>query len=583
MLKRFSRKWIELLLGTTVACLGGTFLDSIHTENAFAQEESSASSDVTTEKTTVQLDETRSILQNLLEGGHPYLGFSKKFEIPLKSVRDLYEKTGFQPIWFTKDKKTFCAKAVIELLSHVEEEGLDAQDYEWFFSELNAYLKSTNGIESDEASIEDLLRADILLSNALLQYISDVRGDRLSPKKIDKELYLEKPKVEGPLVLFDFIKNSDPKDCAWVNKIAPQNPEYQALKKILKELLEKQNNGQSPSAFPMGPSLKEGVSGKSVLALRRALHSRGYGNLESVENLELFDGALQEAVKAFQKAHGLDVDGVVGPSVQSLLSKSLQDQIDQIIVTLERWRWMPADLGQKYILVNIPEFEVRTYDQGKLVFRMPIIVGRAYRETPVFYSEIINVIFNPSWNVPKMIAVSDKLPHIKKKGADYLIQKKIHVYENGTEIDPRHINWSEVTKQNFNFHFRQDPGAMNALGRIRFTIVSPFDVYMHGTPEQELFDKTKRTFSSGCIRLEDPVKMAEFVLGDEQKWSTMLIKENVDQGKTQTIPLKNPVTVYIQYFTVFVDDSGTLQILEDVYGQDKEILKALKSRRAQAP
>lgn len=582
MLNRFSKKWMELLLGTAFACLGVAWIDVICPANSFAQDASSAG-EPQNEVTALPLNETRSHLQSLLEGGHPYLGFSKKFEIPLKSVLELYEKTGFQPLWFTKDKKTICAQAVIELLSHVEEEGLDPQDYEWVIGELNSYLKAAEEGKTDQSSLEDVLRADILLSSALLQYISDARGERLSPKKIDKELYLEKPKVEEAEVLLELMKNAEPKDCAWMDKIPPQNPEYQALKKILKELLEKRNKGEGPIALAMGPPLKEGMSGPRVLELRQALQSRGYGTLDSVENLNVFDVTLQDVVKAFQKDYGLDMDGVAGPQVQGILSKTIQDQIDQIIVTLERWRWMPANLGQKYILVNIPSFEAQTYDQGKLIFKMPIIVGKAYRETPVFYSQIINVIFNPSWNVPKMIAVSDKLPLIQKKGADYLTQKKIHVYQNGVEVNPHHIDWSHVSKQNFNFHFRQDPGAMNALGRIRFTIVSPFDVYMHGTPEQELFDKTKRTFSSGCIRLEDPVKMAEFVLGDAQKWSPDLIRAEVDQGKTETIPLKDPVAVYIQYFTVFVDNTGTLHILEDVYGQDKQILKALKSRRSQAP
>ena len=175
------------------------------------------------------------------------------------------------------------------------------------------------------------------------------------------------------------------------------------------------------------------------------------------------------------------------------------------------------------------------------------------------------------------------MKEVQKKGANYFTQKKIHVYKDGFEVDPHQINWSQVTKENFNFHLKQDPGSQNALGQIRFTIVSPFNVYLHGTPEQELFDKTKRTLSSGCIRLENPVKMAEFIFGKDSKWSEESIKNEIDSGKTETIPLQTPVKVYIQYFTVCVDESGKARFLADVYGQDKQILGALKSRRAQAP
>ncbi len=577
----FSKKWIDVLLGTTVACLGFSFLEGFSKGEALADVSSSSSPANKTAENSLpssSLNTTREALQSLLEGGHNYLGF-KASEISHSTLLKLYTKVGFQPLWFTEGRKSTCASAVIKMLETADEEGLEPAEYAPFLKKLESYV-GADGSKQETAAQEDLLRADILLSYVLLQYISDVRGERLSPKKIDKELYLDVSKTDEPAVLLDLLQNSPKNTCEWLEKLSPQNPEYKALKGVLKDLKSQQAQGKEEKILSDGPKLKKGNSGKRVLELREALASRGYN---SGGASDVFDERLETIVKTVQKDFGLGVDGVVGQDLQGHLSKRIEDKINQVIVTLERWRWMREVLGSKYVLVNIPEFEARTYENGQHIFTMPIIVGRTYRETPVIDSEIINVIFNPTWNVPRLIAVEDKLKEVQKKGANYFTQKKIHVYKDGFEVDPHQINWSQVTKENFNFHLKQDPGSQNALGQIRFTIVSPFNVYLHGTPEQELFDKTKRTLSSGCIRLENPVKMAEFIFGKDSKWSEESIKNEIDSGKTETIPLQTPVKVYIQYFTVCVDESGKARFLADVYGQDKQILGALKSRRAQAP
>jgi len=577
-LRPFSKKWIDVLLGTTVACLGFSFLEGFSRE---ALADVSGPSQATTENavlTSASLGEIREALQTLLEGGQHYLGFSTSPEVSHSILLNLYAKVGFQPLWFTEERKLSCASAVINKIKNADEEGLEVSDYTPFLKRLEEYV-GENATKQEGVSQENLLRADLLLSYILLQYISDVRGERLSPKKIDKELYLDKPKIDEPEVLLSLIQSIPSNSCDWIEKLAPQNPDYKVLKGVLKDLKSKKERGEEEKNLSHGPSLKKGDKGKRVLELREVLTSRGY----NAAGKDVFDESLEAAVKAYQKNLGLTVDGVVGPIVKEYLSKKLEDRINQVIVTLERWRWMPPILGDKYLLVNIPQFEVRAYKNNQFVFVMPIIVGRSYRETPVFHSEIINVIFNPTCNVPRMIAVQDKLKDVQKNGADYFTKKKIHVYKDGHEIDPHQINWRQVTKENFNFHFKQEPGELNALGRIRFTIVSPFNVYLHGTPEQELFDKTKRTLSSGCIRLEDPIKMAEFVFGDTSTWSEEAIKNEINSGKTVTIPLQVPVRVYIQYFTVSKDDQGNVRFLEDVYGQDKQILQALKARKAQAP
>ena len=475
-------------------------------------------------------------LQTLLEGGDHYLGVGRYFTIPNSQVFNLYQKASFQPLWFTDTRKTEAADAVLNTLKQVEEEGLDPKDYAAALEKIGSLLKTP---QTDSDYTENLLRADILLSHALLQYISDARGERLTPKKIDKELYLAKPEVNEEDILYELIEKSRPEDktADWLALIPPQHPEYQALKAELKKLLTQEDQGLAPS---------------------------------------------KTEEEDAQEAHNNKKRGGKGKKHRPTV-RTAQSKINQLIVTMERWRWMPEKLADKYILVNIPEFKAFTHDRGKLVFDMNVIIGKDYRETPVLYSKITNIIFNPIWNVPHQLAVHDELPLIQKRGADYLTKKKIRVYQNGVEIDPHSVDWSAIGPGSFDFSFKQDPGNQNALGRLRFTIHTPFDVFLHGTPEQKLFSRSKRNLSSGCIRLEDPVKMAVFVFGDQAHWSEGQIQKDIDTDTTKTVSLKTPVDVYLEYFTARPNDAGEIQYFDDIYGQDKQILKALKSRHARAP
>lgn len=608
--------WGTTLLWSVVACIlgiaGGLFwfdhgklINKPHREDQAPQEQEKDKSSVlqeeknleepeeienqqelSTEQGEIRQDQQDSSLttelQNLLEGHEATLGFSGRFDVPFKDVERLYAHFSFRPLWVTEQKITSCEKLVVDTLSHSEDEGLEKQDYTWIEKDYQKFIgQSQDPSFSPEEQRIALLKADILLTQGLIQYISDVQGERLSPKKIDKELFLEDVRVDEVTLLSELLKK-DSSGCDWLNKLPPSHQQYQALKKALKAYREKAEQDQELPKFPKGPTLRKGMKGERVLDLWKVLQAKGFIDSQVMPQ-SVFNETLEEAVKTFQSVNNLQADGVVGAQTQNLLSLTVQETIDHIIVTMERWRWMPPVLGNKFVMINIPEFQARAYEGGKLAFSMPIIVGKSYRETPVFASKIVNIILNPTWNVPRLIAVADKLPDIQKKGPEFLVQKGFHVYRDGAEIDPRTVNWKNITTKNFNFHFRQNPGDQNALGRIRFTIVNPFDVYMHGTPDQKLFAQARRMFSSGCIRLEDPVKMAVFIFGDSQKWSRESIHAVIEENKTQTIPLKKPVAVYLSYFTVFEEENGQLAFFEDVYGQDKEILKALKSRRSRAP
>lgn len=288
---------------------------------------------------------------------------------------------------------------------------------------------------------------------------------------------------------------------------------------------------------------------------------------------------LWNAVKRFQNRHGLEVDGVVGPQTLSMLNTSHDDQKDRIILAMERWRWLPKNLGHRYIIVNIPHFQLTAYEKDKKVLEMKIIVGRQYRKTPTFFSEVYEIRFNPAWHVPQGIFRKDKLPKILEDPS-YVTRKGFKVYDafTGTPRDPYSVDWEQD-----DIRLVQPPGNQNALGKIRFTLKTTNDVYLHGTPDHQLFNKTQRAFSSGCIRVEDPVKLATYMFNDDDAWSSEKISQETSKTTTRNVPLKSAVPLYVLYMTVWVDDKGTPYFLNDLYGRDRALIRDLKKNRNAEP
>ncbi len=282
-------------------------------------------------------------------------------------------------------------------------------------------------------------------------------------------------------------------------------------------------------------------------------------------------------MRRFQKWHGLAVDGVVGPATLAALNVSVEKRIRQIEVNLERWRWLPQELGARHILVNIAGFELNVIENGQPVMTMRVVMGKEERPTPVFSGALTYLVVCPYWQVPSTIAVKDKLPQIRKDPG-YLTRKKIKVFQGGEAINPRTINWSEVTAKNFNYRFRQDPGPKNALGRVKFVFPNPFSVILHDTPDRELFTRNVRTFSSGCIRVEKPIELAEYVMHGDPQWTREKILATINKWVERTVWLPEPIPVHLLYFTAWVDAEGMTHFRDDIYGRDKRLDEALRKK-----
>lgn len=297
---------------------------------------------------------------------------------------------------------------------------------------------------------------------------------------------------------------------------------------------------------------------------------------------ETFDDALKQATIVFQKRHGLDPDGVVGRATRAALNVSVESRIAQIMLNMERWRWMPDDLGERHVLVNIPAFSLQGIENGRIRTEMRVVVGKEYRRTPVFSDRISYLELNPFWYVPPKIAANDVLPKILADPT-YVTSAGFSVLDgwgaNAQTLDPAAIEWSVLGPGKFPYKLRQNPGPQNALGRVKFMFPNKHDVYLHDSPARELFGRTLRTFSSGCIRVERPLDLAAFILDDQAGWRRADIEQAITGKDTRIVRLDTPVPVHLTYFTAWSSEDGTVNFRQDIYGRDSALAKALPARQ----
>ncbi|HSG47113.1 MAG TPA: L,D-transpeptidase family protein, partial [Longimicrobiales bacterium] len=364
--------------------------------------------------------------------------------------------------------------------------------------------------------------------------------------------------------------------------LAPAQPEYQRLRMALAQLREAQAAG-GWEGIDGGPTLREGEASPRVAQVRRRLMASTDGaerRLAAAPDslTESFTGELSEAVRSFQHRHGLDEDGAVGARTLDALNVPVEVRIQQVIANLERWRWLPHDLGARHIRVNIAAFETEVWDEGRVAMRLRSIVGRQYRMTPSFTASMRYLVVAPYWHVPPNIAALDKLPEIKRD-VGYLARQRFTLLDQRTNdvVDPATVDWPAMTGSEFNrrYRLRQDPGPLNALGNVKFMFPNRHHVYLHDTPQRELFQRTQRDFSSGCIRIEDPMALAAFLLSGDPAWSPATLQAAVAQGTERTIFLPEPIPVHLLYMTAFVDPEGHVHFRSDLYGRDGMVLNAL--------
>lgn len=485
-----------------------------------------------------------------------------------------YESRVYLPAW-SDDKGPFShVDSLVQAIQDAHLEGLRAEDYHLesilFILDKIRQSQKANKLFSPGALID----LDLLCTDAFLIYGSHLLSGRVNPVTIHAEWNAKRKEADLARVLEESLEKeqitNSLQSFVW-------HPGYQRMRQALVLYRKISAVGGYPSV-PPGPKMQKGDRGERVPALRKRLMASGDLSPGIGEDESFFDENLERAVRRFQKRHGLDMDGVVGKGTLSELNIPVEERIRQIIVNMERWRWLPQTLGKRYILVNIANFELEVIEDGQLVLTMRVVVGMPYRKTPVFSDKMSYLIFSPYWNVPPGIATKDILPAVRKD-VNYLKEKNIRIYHGWgaetKELDPQSIDWFNVTAKSYPYRFRQDSGPWNALGRVKFMFPNPYDVYLHDTPTQDLFAKADRAFSSGCIRLEKPVDLAEYVLWGDPKWTRSAILEAMKRSIEQTVRLPELIDVHLLYWTAWADEDGTIHFRKDLYERDKVLYEAL--------
>lgn len=418
--------------------------------------------------------------------------------------------------------------------------------------------------------------AELEMTQAMIQYARHLWTGRLDPKRIHPDNHLKPPRFDAPDLLRRAGADGDLN--AVLASYAPRTHRFARLKIGLRQLrMERRAGGWTP--MEDGPPLAAGDSSPRVALLRSVLRQRGdlpVADSASDGKAELFDSAMVAALRRFQRRHGLDPDGKLGPATLAALNVPLDKRIEQVLVNMERERWLPPDQGPRAIFVNIAGFTVAVLDGDSTTFRTRAIVGKAYTMTPVFMDSLRTIVINPYWNVPRSIATKEYLPILKRDPARLARQgfeALPGMNERATPVDVRKVDWSKVTASNFSYLLRQKPGPGNALGHIKFLFPNHLNIYLHDTPTRALFEERVRTYSHGCIRVQDPIGLAVTLLSAQPGWTADSIKAIIATGKETVVPVKPPLPIYLMYQTAWVSSRGVLNIRPDVYKRDNLVVE----------
>jgi murein L,D-transpeptidase YcbB/YkuD len=364
------------------------------------------------------------------------------------------------------------------------------------------------------------------------------------------------------------------------SKSVLQSTSHLELERILDHFQEIAQEGGWP-IVPAGPNMKRGYRGERVAILRTRLKKTGDLDFSHQSTSDLFGAELELAVRKFQQRHGIDVDGIVGRKTLAALNVPVEARVEQIRLNIERLRESRFDFGRRFILINSASYELAVVEDGQTIIKMRAVVGRPDRPTPVFSGKMTYLVVNPYWDVPSSIAEEDILPKIRMN-PDYLLEHNIKVFEVSegrmVEVDPQNTDWQSVKADSFHYRLRPEPGPLNALGRVKFMFPNTFGVYIHDTSARELFEEPKRNYSSGCIRIEDPVDLAEYLLRGESEWSREKILATIDSGERRVVKLPEPIAVHLLYLTAWVDEGGSVQFRDDIYGRDSELSEGQASK-----
>jgi murein L,D-transpeptidase YcbB/YkuD len=468
-----------------------------------------------------------------------------------------YAETAPAPLWVNERGPGVRARLLRTALENAGQEGLPPARYR--LAEIETHWPGA--IPATQACL------DLLLTTAFDRYSRDLRRGRVGPHEADPSWQL-RPADFDPVAALQTAATDD--DLVRLLKsLPPPHAAYARLRAALADYRQFADQGGWP-ALPPGPTLAPGDVHPQVPALRARLHGEGDLPRLALSFGTRYDAALAEAVQDFQRRHGLQPDGIVGAQTRAALNVPAAGRAAQLRRVMERWRWLPRELGDHYILVNTAGFELAVIENGKAVLRMRTINGTPDQATPSFTATLQSLIINPYWYVPERIARERLWPR-EARTPGYLAARGFRVFDarnDWQELDPARLDWTRVNGNDSGVRLRQDPGPNNLMGRLSFVFPNPHDVFLHDTPDRQLFERDTRTFSEGCVRIEDALALARHTLRQTPEWTGARLREEIEALRHRTLPLPEPVPVYVLYLPSWVDDDGRVQFRNDPYGRE---------------
>jgi len=502
-----------------------------------------------------QNSELQTQVEALLESG-PFEIQGAHIAYP-NVIYTFYAQRSFRPAW----SNAHTASELRRAIKDSEADGLDPLDYH--LPILEQLATGAGGSQSTQAAFE------ILHTDALLRLADHLQFGKVDATSFDAQWNYTRSAagIDVPQRLELGVASNDL--YAEIEKLKPTHRLYQTLKLELAHLREVAARTERIT-LAQGKSIEPGAHDEQVPALRKRLSFSRDLDAAEVTSSDLYDPTLQAAVQRYQERMGLTADGKIGARTITELNVSLDERISQLRVNLDRGRVLLHDLPNEFVIVNIAAYWVYLVRGQEVVWNARAQVGKTYRRTPTFRSDINYLVFNPTWTVPPGIIRNDILPDARRDPAS-ITRRGLKVLDaQGNEVDPGSVDWSKFKSGNIPYTLRQDPGPKNALGRVKIMFPNSYSVYLHDTPSQTKFDETDRAFSSGCVRVERPLELAELLLADPARWNAGTIRQTIDAGKLQNVTLSNKMPVLIAYWTAWVDPQGRVNFRRDVYGQDAQ-------------
>lgn len=501
-----------------------------------------------------------------------------------------YEGRAYQPAWTTEAGPLPLAEDLINTLQEeAGREGLRASDYH--LAKIKAVLAELRLGQASQKALAPALLADLdfLLTDAFLRYGADVSLGQVNLEALEEKWFTKSDEMDLVPALHSAISAARIADT--LRSLPPKQAGYTRLREVLTRYRDIATRG-GWSTIPTGPALALGATDERITKLRARLIIDGdlFPSASPETPAPLFDASgkrtqepaptavfdqdLEQAVKKFQQRHGLQATGVVNKETLAALNVSTETRARQITANMNRWRSLPHDMGRRYVAVNVPNFMLEVVENDQRVMDMKVVVGKMMEEraTPTFSAKMSYVVLNPYWYVPKSIAEKELWP-LHQRNPHYFGRNNFNVQRIPVGYkqvaDPNATDGSKKSVRVYDYVIRQGPGPKNALGKVKFMFPNPHSVYLHDTPSKDLFNRTMRAFSHGCIRIEKPIDLAEYVLRDSPQGSKKAIQATLRRAKEQTVHLSEPLPVYIQYWTAWVDDAGSLQFRNDIYHYDR--------------